>query len=486
MRYDTYEPVIGLEIHVQLQTKTKLFSRAPNQFGSEPNTNIRFSDTAQPGSLPLLNKKAVELAVRLGLAIGSKINLVSRFDRKSYFYPDSPRNYQITQSFQKILEGGVVVADVDGVTKEFQVESAHIEDDAGMLKHFGPFAGVDLNRAGVPLIEIVSMPCMRTPKEAVAYAQTIKSIMEYIDASDCNMEEGSLRIDVNISVRKKGEEGLRPKIEIKNMNSFSNMLTALDYEIRRQIRVYEENPTLPFHEVMPNSTYRFDPVEQRTVLMRKKETAADYRYFPDPDLPPLVLTQSYVDEIKKHLPELPHKRFLRYTQELGLSEYSASVLIADRALSNAFEKAIHLVKNPVSLCNWLTVEFVGRLNEDKIHFMNSGIAIENVAYLVVMIENGVITGKIAKEIKDQMCATKKHPQEIYDQNPDYKPLSDTKEIEAIISDVLKENPSSVQDYKNGIQKAFNSLVGQVMKKTKGKANPEIVNSLLIATISKAD
>lgn len=484
MHYEAYEPVIGLEIHVQLLTKTKLFSRSPNQFGSEPNTNIRFTDTAQPGSLPLLNKKAVELAVRLGLAIDAKIHLHSRFDRKSYFYPDSPRNYQITQSFKKILEGGAVVADVEGVTKEFQVESAHLEDDAGMLKHFGSFAGVDLNRAGVPLIEIVSMPCMRSPKEAVAYAQAIKSIMEYIDASDCNMEEGSLRIDVNISVRKKGETGLRPKVEIKNMNSFSNMQTALDYEIHRQIRLYEENPGVPFHEVMPNSTYRFDPVEQRTVLMRRKETAADYRYFPDPDLPPLVITQSFVDEVKKHLPELPHKRFIRYTEKLGLTPYSASVLIADKELCNAYEKAIHLVKNPVSLCNWLTVEFVGRLNEDKIHFMQSNIPIENVAYLVSMIENGVITGKIAKEIKDAMCLTKKHPQEIYDQNPDFKPMSDTKELEAIIKDVLNENPNSVIDYKNGIQKAFNSLVGQVMKKTKGKANPEVVNSLLLSTMEK--
>ncbi len=483
MKYDIYEPVIGLEIHVQLKTNTKLFSRAPNQFGAEPNTNIRYSDTAQPGSLPLLNAQAVEMAVRLGLAIDAKINLHSRFDRKSYFYPDSPRNYQITQSFHKILVGGVIVADVDGVSKEFEVESAHIEDDAGMLKHFGPFAGVDLNRAGVPLIEIVSMPCMRSPKEAVAYAQAVKAIMEYIEASDCNMEEGSLRIDVNISVRKKGEEGLRPKIEIKNMNSFSNMLTALDYEIRRQIRVYEENPTLPFSEVMPNSTYRFDPVEQKTVLMRKKETAADYRYFPDPDLPPIVLTQSYVDEIKSRLPELPHKRFLRYTQDLGLSPYSAAVLIADRALCNAFEKAIHLVKNPVILCNWLTVEFVGSLNEQKIHFMDSGIPIENVAYLVSMVENGIVTGKIGKEIKDQMCATQQHPQQIYDQNPDFKPMSDVGELETIIQQVLQENPNSVVDYKNGIQKAFNSLVGQVMKKTKGKANPEVVNTLLVATLS---
>jgi aspartyl-tRNA(Asn)/glutamyl-tRNA(Gln) amidotransferase subunit B len=484
MQYEHYEPVIGLEIHVQLNTNTKLFSRAPNHFGSEPNTNIRYTDTAQPGSLPLLNKKAVELAVRLGLAIDAKIHLYSRFDRKSYFYPDSPRNYQITQSFQKILEGGIVVADVDGVTREFQVESAHLEDDAGMLKHFGPFAGVDLNRAGVPLIEIVSTPCMRSPKEAAAYAMAVKSIMEYIEASDCNMEEGSLRIDVNISVRKKGEEKLRPKVEIKNMNSFSNMVTALDYEIRRQIRLYEENPGVPFHEVMPNSTYRFDPVEQRTVLMRKKETAADYRYFPDPDLPPLVITEKFIEDVKKNLPELPHKRFIRYTETLGLTPYSAGVLIADRALSNAFEKAIHLVKNPVSLCNWLTVEFVGRLNEDKIHFMESGIPIENVAYLVTMIENGVITGKIAKEIKEEMCRTKKHPQEIYDQNPDFKPLSDTKEIEAIITAVLVENPESVTDYRNGIQKAFNSLVGQVMKKTKGKANPQIVNDLLLATIAK--
>jgi aspartyl-tRNA(Asn)/glutamyl-tRNA(Gln) amidotransferase subunit B len=300
--YDSYEPVIGLEIHVQLNTRTKIFSRAPNVFGAEPNTSIGIVDTAQPGSLPVLNREAVRKAVMFGLAVGANVAPISRFDRKSYFYPDSPRNFQITQFSHPIIIGGSIIAKVEGKEKEFKIHHAHLEDDAGMLKHFSQFAGVDYNRAGLGLLEIVSEPCMHSPKEASAYAQMIRSIMLYIDASDCNMEEGSLRIDVNISVRKKGEPTLRNKVEIKNMNSFSNLELALESEIRRQIKLYTTHPHGNWDELLPPATYRFDLETNQTVMMRKKESADDYRYFPEPDLPPIRITPSYIEEVRRNLP----------------------------------------------------------------------------------------------------------------------------------------------------------------------------------------
>ena len=310
--YEDWEPVIGLEIHVQLNTKSKIFSSAPNRFGDEPNTNITDVCTGQPGTLPVLNKEAVRKAVQFGCAIHSQISLFSKFDRKSYFYPDSPRNFQITQFDKPIVVGGTVIADIGGQTKHFAVNRAHLEDDAGMLKHFSTFAGVDYNRAGVPLLEIVSEACMHSPKEAIAYAMAVKAIMEYIDASDCNMDEGSLRVDCNISVRRKGEKNLRPKSEIKNLNSFYNMEMALESEIRRQIRTYSLQPHEDHAKLIPSATYRFDPEKKETVLMRLKEQAEDYRYFPEPDLPPILLTESYIEAIRAALPELPHQRFKRY------------------------------------------------------------------------------------------------------------------------------------------------------------------------------
>lgn len=283
-----WETIIGLEIHAELNTRSKLFSVAPNRFGDEPNCNITEVCTGQPGALPVLNKEAVKKAVQFGCAIQATIAKFSKFDRKSYFYPDSPRNFQITQYEQPIVIGGTVIAEVGGKEMQFAINRVHLEDDAGMLKHFPSFAAVDYNRAGVPLIEIVSEPCMHHPREAVAYAMAVKAILEYIDASDCNMEEGSLRIDANISVRPKGEQGLRNKIEIKNMNSFSNMEMALEAEIKRQIKEYTQNPNIPHQQVIKQSTYRWDPEKKEPVLMRRKEDADDYRYFPEPDLVPII------------------------------------------------------------------------------------------------------------------------------------------------------------------------------------------------------
>lgn len=362
-QHGNWEAVIGLEIHAELNTRSKLFSVAQNHFGDEPNTNITEVCTGQPGSLPVLNKEAVRKAVQFGCAVNSKIAKFSKFDRKSYFYPDSPRNFQITQFDQPIVIGGTVIAEINGVEQSFTINRVHLEDDAGMLKHFTNFAGVDYNRAGVPLIEIVSEPCIYSADEAVGYAMAIKAILQYIDASDCNMEEGSLRVDANISVRMKGETGLRNKIEIKNMNSFSNMHMAIESEIKRQIREYLNHPNIPYDQVIKQSTYRWDPERKETMLMRRKERADDYRYFPEPDLVPIVLTDAYIDEIRNSLPELPLQRERRYVSELGLSSHSAFVLTSDKPIADYFEEALKSCPNARGLCNWITVEFAGRLKE---------------------------------------------------------------------------------------------------------------------------
>lgn len=483
--YDMWQPVIGLEIHVQLNTKSKLFSSAANRFGDEPNTNITEICTGQPGALPVLNKEAVNKAIMFGLAVNANISKVSTFDRKSYFYPDSPRNYQITQFYNPIIKDGIVISDIGGITKEFLIKEAHLEDDSGMLKHFEKFATVDFNRAGCPLLEIVSHPCMHSPKEASSYAMTIKSIMHYIDASDCNMEEGSLRIDANVSVRPKGEKDLRPKIEIKNMNSFNYLEMALDSEIRRQIRLYEQNPNSSFEEVIFQGTYRWDSQKKQTVLMRKKEKAEDYRYFPEPDLVPIVINEALIKKMSSKMPELPHKRFDRYVKDFKLSEYNASLLIIDKKLSDYFEEALQNCKNPHLLCNIITVEFAGKLKEINETLFSKKIPAKHIGILVDLIDCQVITGKIAKSVVDDMIKDpSKDPKTIVKENPNYQPLTDEKEIEKIVIQVLKDNPQSIEDYKKGRDKAMAFLVGQVMKFTKGKASPEIVNKLILKKINE--
>ena len=474
-----WETVIGLEVHAELNTKSKLFSVAPNHFGDEPNTNITDVCTGQPGALPVLNKEAVRKAVQFGCAINAKVAKFSKFDRKSYFYPDSPRNFQITQYDEPIVIGGTVIAEVDGEEKQFAVNRVHLEDDAGMLKHFSSFAGVDYNRAGVPLIEIVSEPCIHNPREAVAYAMAVKAILQYIDACDCNMEEGSLRVDANISVRLKGEKGFRNKIEIKNMNSFSNMEMALEAEIKRQIKEYLNHPNVPPHQVIKQATYRWDPEKKETIIMRLKEYAEDYRYFPEPDLVPIVLTDAYIEEIRQALPELPLQRERRYVKELGLSSHHAFVVTSDKPLADYFEEALKTCPNARNLCNWIIGEFAGRLKETGKTLVEFGIPASHVAQLVSLIDKGTITGRIAKSVADDMVATPgKAPQEIIAENPDYNPVHDQQEIERLVDQVLTEHHQSVADFKAGKDKAFGFLVGQVMKLCKGKASPQIVNELL--------
>ncbi|MBI5272890.1 MAG: Asp-tRNA(Asn)/Glu-tRNA(Gln) amidotransferase subunit GatB [Chlamydiia bacterium] len=474
-----WEPVIGLEIHAQLNTKSKLFSPAPNHFGDEPNSNISYVCTGQPGTLPILNKEAVRKAVQFGLAIQAKVALTSSFDRKSYFYPDSPRNFQITQYEHPLIRGGMITADIEGQSKLFHVNRAHLEDDAGMLKHFTNFAGIDYNRAGAPLIEIVSEPCIHSAKEASAYAMAIRSLLLYLDASDGNMEEGSLRIDVNVSVRRKGETTLRPRVEIKNMNSFSFLEMAITSEVSRQIALYLSHPHTSHAELIPPGTYRWDTESKQIILMRTKESADDYRYFPEPDLPPLILTESYLDVLRDALPELPHNRFRRYTSDLGLTPYAASVLINEKSTCDYFEQANAICMNPRSLCNWMTVEFAGRLKETGKTLLDHGILPQHVAKLIQMIDRGQVTGPIAKAIADEMTASPGvDPEMIFSKNPDYQPIGDLASLQPIIDQILEDNPQSVADFKAGKEKAFAFLIGQVMKATRGKASPAVVNELL--------
>lgn len=477
--YDEWEPIIGLEIHVQLNTRSKMFGPEPNRFGDEPNVNIGYVDTGQPGALPVINKEAVQKAVNFGLAVGAEIHQVSQFDRKSYFYPDCPMNYQITQFYKPIITGGKVV--VDGHT--YTIHHAHLENDAGKLIHFPDFACVDFNRSGAPLLEIVSDPCMYSPKDASRYGEAVKAIMEYIDSSECNMQEGQLRMDVNVSVRKKGETNLRGKTEIKNMNSFFHMELAIESEILRQIHFYLDHP----HEPMPRATYRFDLESRKTILMRTKESADDYRYFPEPDLPPLVLSKEFIETLRRDLPELPGARLKRYVETLKLSEYSAKLLVADKKLSDSFEEGLKLSKNPVALCNWLTVEFIGRIKDTGKSLDQLGLQVGDIAKLVNLIESGKITGKIAKMVADDMVSRPgTSPETIIAENPDYNPLTNASEIEDMVSRTVQSNPESITDYKRGKDRALQFLVGEVMKISKGKAPPAVVRDLILEAINRSE
>ncbi len=478
-----WEAVIGLEIHVELNTKTKLFSPAPNRFGDEPNSNITEICTGQPGALPVLNREAVHKAVAFGLAIGAHIERYSRFDRKSYFYPDSPRNFQITQFEMPLIVGGSITADVEGVKRSFAITKAHLEDDAGTIKHFASFASVDFNRAGVPLIEIVSEPCLFSAKEAVAYAMAVKAILEYLDVSDCDMEEGSLRFDANISVRPQGEKGLRTKVEIKNMNSFNFLGLAIESEIKRQIQEYTKHKDKDPKEVIVQSTYRWDLEKKMPVLMRLKESAEDYRYFMEPDLPPLILEDEYIDAIRKTLPELPYERRQRYLEKLGLTSEGASVLVNEKQLADYFEEALKSTPHAKALCNWITVEFGGRLKEKGEVIWRCGILPSQIASLVNLIHEGRITGKIAKAVADCMVESPtKSLEAILNENPDFSAIHDAAEIEKVIDGVLAAHPTVIEDYRNGKERAFSFLVGQVMKAMQGKASPQVVNQILQAKL----
>jgi aspartyl-tRNA(Asn)/glutamyl-tRNA(Gln) amidotransferase subunit B len=468
-----YELVVGCEIHAQVASKSKLFSRAATQFGNEQNSQVSLVDAAMPGMLPTINVECVRQAVKTGLGINAKVNLKSIFDRKNYFYPDLPQGYQISQFSDPIIgEGEVEIVMEDGTKKIVRIERIHLEQDAGKSIHdqHPTLSLIDLNRSGVALMEIVSKPDIRTPLEAAEYVKTIRGILRALETSDGDMEKGNLRCDANVSVRRVGEEKLGTRCEIKNLNSMRNIARAIEFEAARQVEILENGG------IINQETRLFDAITGETRTMRSKEDAMDYRYFPDPDLPPLVLSQEFVDEIKKSLPELPQAKKDRYVKELGIPEYDAGVLTSDLEISAYFEKLI--AKHDAKLCTtWLTVELFGRMNKLGINFENLKISAENLSGLLDLIKSGEISGKIAKDVLDLMFESAKTAAQIVEEKG-LKQVSDLSAIEKIIDEVLANNTNQLAAYKAGQEKLFGFFVGQVMKESKGQANPAVVNDLL--------
>lgn len=468
-----WEVVIGLEVHAQAITNAKLFSGASASFGSAPNENVSLVDAAMPGMLPVINKMAIEQAVRTGLGLRAQINNYSVFERKNYFYADLPQGYQISQYLHPIVGEGTVTIDLeDGTSRDIGVERLHLEQDAGKSIHDQDATRtmIDLNRSGVVLMEIVSKPDMHTPEEAGAYVRKIRAIVRYLGTCDGNMEEGSMRADVNVSVRKVGETDLRTRVEVKNVNSVRFVMQAIEVEAERQVEVWEDGG-----EVV-QETRLFDPNKGETRAMRTKEFAHDYRYFPDPDLLPVKLEAGYVDQIKATLPELPDEKKARLISELGLSAYDAGVIVADRDTAAYFEEAAdgHDAK---TVTNWLTTNLFGALNKRGLGIAESPISARHLGELVGLIEDETISTKIAKDVFEDMLETSKSPGDIVEEKG-LKQITDTGAIEAIVDQVIADNPGQADDVRGGNDKAIGWFVGQVMKASQGKANPGQVNQLL--------
>ena len=480
MSKEDYEVVIGLEVHAELSTKTKIFCSCPTTFGAEPNTHICPICTAMPGTLPVLNEKVVEYAVKAGLATNCTISKDSKNDRKNYFYPDLPKAYQISQFDKPLCEHGYIeIEDDEGNKKKVRLLRIHIEEDAGKLNHneFGVGSLVDLNRAGVPLIEMVSEPDIRSSKEAEQYLRKIKSILEYIEVSDCKMQEGSLRADVNVSVRKKGETKFGTRTEMKNMNSFRSIVRAIEYEANRQIDLIEEGG------VVEQTTLRWDDVSGRTFSMRDKEDAQDYRYFPDPDLVAIRLSEEYIENIKNNLPELPESRKARYIDDFGLSEKDANLLTSSKYLSDLFEGAQELCKNAKAVANWILSDISRILNEKEMEADQIPFSAEKLAKVIELIDKGTISSAIAKKVVVELFENPRDPEVIIKENG-WIQISDEGAIKEVVLKVLEANPQSVADYKGGKDKALGFLVGQAMKETKGKANPGMLNKMFIEELKK--
>jgi aspartyl-tRNA(Asn)/glutamyl-tRNA(Gln) amidotransferase subunit B len=468
-----YEVVIGFETHSQLSTKSKIFSRASTAFGAEPNTQACAVDLALPGTLPVMNKGAVERAIQFGLAIGARIAPRSIFARKNYFYPDLPKGYQISQFEIPVVQGGSVEFFLGDVKKSVRLVRAHLEEDAGKSLHedFVGQSGIDLNRAGTPLLEIVTEPDMRSSAEAVAYAKELHKIVTWIGICDGNMQEGSFRCDANVSVRKPGAK-FGTRREIKNLNSFKFMQQAIDYEVRWQIEQIEDG------HAIEQATVLFNPDTGETRAMRTKEDAADYRYFPDPDLPPLVIADEWVASVRSEMTELPRVMAARFVADFGLSEYDATQLTQSKAVAAYFEEAAKLSGQAKLASNWVTGEMTRRLNSQDVSIAESPVAADVLAKMLSRIADGTISNNAAKQVFDALWTGDDSDVDAVIESKGLKQMSDTGELEAIIDTVLASNAKSVEEYKAGNAKAFNALVGQAMKATKGKGNPAQVNELL--------
>ena len=469
-----WETVIGLEVHVQLATKSKIFSGASTLFGSSPNTQACNIDLGMPGVLPVLNEEVLKMAIKFGLSINANINSPTQFARKNYFYPDLPKGYQISQLDNPIVEGGVLEITLkDGSKKKIHITRAHLEEDAGKSLHedFEGLTGIDLNRAGTPLLEIVSEPDLSSPEEAVAYLKKIHSIIRYLEISDGNMAEGSMRCDANVSLRKRGSKELGTRTETKNVNSFKFVEKAIQHEIRRQIKILESG------ERVTQETRLYDSQLDETRPMRSKEYANDYRYFPEPDLLPVVLSEDFIKSVKDLMPELSEEKEKRFIKEYKLSDYDANVLSVDPNLSNFFEEVVVRSRNPKLAANWIMGELSAFLNKENLSILETKVDSINLGNLLSRIEDSTISGKIAKEIFEEMWNSKKSPDEIIEEKG-LKQVTDSSEIKKVINQVLEQNQSQLEQYKSGKEKLFGFFVGQVMKASRGKANPEQVNKLL--------
>jgi aspartyl-tRNA(Asn)/glutamyl-tRNA(Gln) amidotransferase subunit B len=468
-----FEAVIGLEVHAQLLTDTKIFCGCSTKFGAAPNSHACQICLGMPGVLPVLNKKVVEFAMKMALATNCEINKSCSFARKNYFYPDLPKGYQISQYAYPLAERGYVILDVDGKQKKIGITRIHMEEDAGKLIHdeHNPVSYVDLNRTGVPLIEIVSEPDMRSPEEAADYLKRLHEILVYLEICDGNMEEGSFRCDANVSIRPKVQKEFGTRTELKNMNSFRNVQRALEYEIKRQQYIVENGGTVV------QETRLWDDAQGSTTSMRSKEEAHDYRYFPDPDLVPILVDKDWVEKIRKQIPELPLAKRERFVKDYQIPAYDAGVLTADKALADYYEEVVRLCAKPKAASNWVMGDVLRFLNEEKREIKSCPITPVALAEMISLIDEGTISGKMAKDIVEEMYKTGKQPKKIIEEKGLVQ-ITDEGELIKTITSIMEANPQQLKDYRGGKEKLFGFFVGQVMKATKGKANPQLVNELL--------
>lgn len=473
-----FEPVIGLEIHVELKTKSKMFSNGPVLFGAEPNTLVVPLDMGFPGTMPVVNKEAVIYAIRVSNALHMKIDHELHFDRKNYFYSDLPKGYQITQNLRPIGSDGYLEIEVDGGTKRINIERLHMEEDTCKQLHFNTFTLLDYNRAGTPLVEIVSRPDIRSGEEAMKYVEKIRSIVVFSEVSDGKMEEGSLRCDVNISLREKGTEPFGTKVEIKNINSISHIQRAVDFEIARQSKILNEGGTIA------QETRRYDDAKRETILMRVKTDAVDYKYFPEPNITPIALSDEFVEDAIKNCPELADSKKVRYMNEYGLNEYDATQLLIDKDLSNYYDELTKYSKQYKLLANWVNVDINGYLNKNNITVLNFSLKPQELASLVEMVAKNTISSNQAKEIFNKMISDNLTALEAKKALGISEQISDNEFIIKVINEVLDEFPNSIVDYKEGKGRALGFMIGQVMKKTQGKVNPKLTNDLLLEELKK--
>lgn len=473
------EPVIGLEVHVELKTESKMFSPSPAHFGAEPNTNTNVIDWGHPGVLPVVNKQAIEYGMKAALALNCKIATHTKFDRKNYFYPDNPKAYQISQFDQPIGYDGWIEIEVNGEKKKIRIERVHLEEDAGKNMHGEDGSSyVDLNRQGTPLIEIVSEADMRSPEEAYAYLETLKQLIQFTEVSDVKMQEGSMRCDANISLRPFGQEEFGTKAELKNLNSFTYVRKGLEFEITRQEKILNAGGALD------QETRRYDESTGKTILMRTKEGSSDYRYFPEPDIPNLVISDEWIDSVRASLPEMPKERQARYVKEFNLPEYDAVVLTATVEMSNFFQGTVDNGADPKQASNWLMGEVSAYLNSEQVELLDTALTPESLAEMINLIADGTISSKIAKKVFKELVTNGSTDVKALVEEKGWVQLSDPSKLLPIITDTLDKNEQSIEDYKNGKDRALGFLVGQVMKQTKGQANPGMVNKLLKQELDK--